>query len=325
MRSLPAVGPRFLAAAAAAGLVAASVFATAPSEIIRRVPRIDGAWWRIASSPDLGELGSPEQQPVDFGIWRAADGTWQLWSCIRKTREPGKTRLLYGWEGPSLTSPDWRPRGIRMQADPTVGETRGGLQAPYVSRVGSGYLMLYGDWQHIASATSTDGKRFERRLQGLGRVTGMFDENPHANTRDPMLIRIGDMYHCYYVATHDEVGGVYCRTSPDLTHWTASTLVSRGGHVATRWWHAECPFVVHLDGYYYLFLTKSYEGPPETNVFRSRNPMDFGIESDAETWVGALNVAAPEIVRHECQWYLAALHPELDGIRVARLRWDAAE
>jgi hypothetical protein len=36
-------------------------------------------------------------------------------------------------------------------------------------------------------------------------------------------------------------------------------------------------------------------------------------------------VAAPELIQHEGQWYIAALRPELDGIRIARLVWDVAE
>ena len=308
----------------AAVLLAASVSAP-QADAVKRTPRVVGDWWQVASNPDLGVLGSDEQEPVDFGVWQAADGTWQLWSCIRKTREPGKTRLFHGWEGTSLTSANWRPTGVRMQGIPEVGETRGGLQAPHVTLVGDTYHMLYGDWQHIGLATSTDGKIFHRELQGLGRVTGMFDEAPHANTRDPMVIRIGDVYYCYYVATLNEVGGVYCRTSSNLRDWSGSTLVSRGGHVASRWWHAECPFVAFVDGYYYLFLTRSYKGDPETNVFRSRDPMDFGIGSDEDTWIASLPVAAPELVRHQGEWYVAALRPELDGIRIARLVWDADE
>jgi hypothetical protein len=46
---------------------------------------INGPWWQIAENPNLGPLTTPQQQPVDFSIWQAADGTWQLWSCIRGT------------------------------------------------------------------------------------------------------------------------------------------------------------------------------------------------------------------------------------------------
>ena len=52
-------------------------------------PRVVGDWWQVAGDPDLGGLTRKDQQPVDFAVWQAADGTWQLWSCIRGTGEPG--------------------------------------------------------------------------------------------------------------------------------------------------------------------------------------------------------------------------------------------
>src|SRR5438045_2064014 len=71
-----------------------------------RQPSIVGQWLQIAGDPDLGELTNVRQQPVDFGVWQATDGTWQLWSCIRNTKETGHTRLLYRWEGAKLTDKD---------------------------------------------------------------------------------------------------------------------------------------------------------------------------------------------------------------------------
>ena len=51
-----------------------------------RLPTIDGSWWQVAGDPDLGKYTSERQQPVDFAIWQAADGYWQIWSCIRHTK-----------------------------------------------------------------------------------------------------------------------------------------------------------------------------------------------------------------------------------------------
>src|SRR3954470_5038756 len=98
------------------------------------VPQIDGEFWQIAGNPDLGKLTSAKQQPVDFGIWQAADGTWQLWSCVRQTKEKGNTRLFYRWEGKDLAKSNWEPKGIAMRADAKFGERVGGLQAPFVFR-----------------------------------------------------------------------------------------------------------------------------------------------------------------------------------------------
>ena len=68
-------------------------------------PVIEGDWWQVASNPDLGKYNDPNQQPVDFAVWQARDGTWQLWSCIRNTKAPGHTRLFYRWEGKSSSIP----------------------------------------------------------------------------------------------------------------------------------------------------------------------------------------------------------------------------
>jgi len=288
------------------------------SEPVPRRPVIDGEWWNVAGNPDLGHLTGEKQQPVDFGVWQAADGTWQLWSCIRHTKEPGKTRLFYGWEGRRLTDRQWKPAGIKMRSDALVGETAGGLQAPYVLRVGDVWHMFYGNYQDICMATSRDGKVFKRHL--TGGLAGLFTEGPHAITRDPMVVRVGRRWHCYYCAHPQGKGGIWCRTSEDLIHWSGPTLVARGGQAGKRWWNFECPHVVHLDGYFYLFHTQRYADKPRSSVYRSRDPTAFGVDDESK-FIGYLPVAAPELVLHEGQRYIAALKPGLDGIRIATLRW----
>lgn len=294
------------------------------------VPEIDGDWWPITGNPDLGELTSPKQQPVDFGIWQAADNTWQLWSCIRSTKEPGKTRLFYGWEGKSITDKNWSPIGIKMKADPLVGETAGGLQAPYTFREGNIWNMFYGDWNAICRASSTDGKSFERIvLQNQERVTAIFTEGAGTNTRDPMVIKEGDTYYCYYTGglgyrdegAHLKTGAVYCRTSTDKKHWSNSKIVSKGGRTGDGWGAHECPFVVKIGDYFYLFRTQLYGKENISSVYRSSDPLNFGVGTDEGFFVTQLPVAAPELVNDQGQWYIVALNPGLDGIRVAPLKW----
>ncbi len=331
-------------------LLAAAICGCASSKRTPLVPQIDGEPWTISRQPDLGNLTGPRQQPVDFGVWQARDGTWQLWSCIRGTQCGGKTRLLYRWEGRSLTAPDWTPMGIAMQADPARGETPGGLQAPYVfaadasrdslfSRDPEGsarrsYYLAYGDWVNICLALSEDGKAFERWLyretayehrkditHRLRRPwTGMFSEGPDAGARDPMVIRIGDRWHCYYTAFPGRVGSVYCRTSRDLRKWSDSTIVARGGCAGSGPVSAECPFVVYREGYYYLFRTQHYGPNAVSRVYRSDDPMNFGIDDD-RCFISELPIAAPEIIRDQGRDFIAWLLPSLDGIQMARLTW----
>ncbi len=314
-------GTSLLAPMASTALALAMLAPASPAEEPVVVPQVVGDWWTIATSPDLGPLGTPEQQPVDFSIWQAADGTWQLWSCVRGTRCGGTGRLLYGWEGARLTDPDWRPIGIAMEAEPALGETPGGLQAPHVIRVDGLYHMFYGDWEHICLATSADGKHFTRVVRPEG-VTGLFTEGLGANTRDAMVLRVGERWHCYYTAFPGQKGAVYCRTSTDLRSWSDSTKVASGGRAGDGICSAECPHVVlhEPSGCYYLFRTQVYGEGAQTLVYRSPDPLNFGIDDD-RTLVCALPVAAPEIILDGDAMYLACLLPSLKGIRLARLEW----
>ena len=300
--------------------------APAPAGTGALVPRIEEPWWTVAGDPDLGGLTDPKQQPVDFGVWQAADGTWQLWSCIRQTRCGGKTRLFHRWEGKRLTDPDWEPKGVAMQADPALGETPGGLQAPFVLKVDGRFNLFYGDWQHIGLATGEDGKAFARHRGPDGRPQLFFEASPDANTRDAMVLRVGDRYHCYYTAHPGRKGAVYCRTSADLKTWGESRKVAAGGQAGNGPYAAECPFVVrHPAGnLYYLFRTQRYGANAQTTVYASPDPMDFGVDDD-RCRLCTLPVAAPEILEHEGAWYIAALRPDLKGIRIARLSWVPRE
>jgi len=284
------------------------------------IPIIDSTWWQVAGNPDLGPYTSDKQQPVDFGVWQAMDGTWQLWSCIRRTKCGGHTRLFYRWEGKRLTDANWQPKGIAMEAKPALGEAHGGLQAPHVVKHEGLYWMAYGDWHFICFATSRDGKTFERVIQPNGK-TGVFGEGPGANTRDPSLIRIDGLWHCYYAAFPHRRGYFFCRTSPDLKRWGPACVVSYGGQLGPNPFLIECPHVVEvLPGEFVLFRNLYYGQDAQSWVYYSTNPLNFGIDEDSKL-ACKLQVAATEIILHENQYYLATLTPGLDGIRIARMKW----
>ena len=283
----------------------------------KEIPVIDSAWRTIIKNPNLGKLdGGEQQEPVDFAIWQAANGMWQLWSCIRKTKCGGMTRLVYRWESASLRKEMWEPRGIVMQADPKFGEREGGLQAPYVLRIGNLYYMFYGGWDAICLATSKNGVIFKRRLNAYGQST-IFSNGKDSNPRDPMVIQVDHYWYCYYTSNE---GRDYCRTSEDMTEWSESKVVAFGGQAGRGKSSAECPFIVTRGSYYYLFRTQHYRDNPQISVYRSEDPMDFGINDD-KYFVCNIPVAAPEIVLYEEQYYIAALLPNLKGIRIARLKW----
>jgi hypothetical protein len=281
-----------------------------------------GESWQIAGDPDLGKVTTAKQQPVDFGIWQAADGTWQLWSCIRGVNIGGKSRLFYRWQGNSITDTAWTPMGIAMEADPGFGETKSGLQAPFVLKTGNEYVMFYGDWENICKAKGVDGKTFARQFHE-GRKAGMFTEGQGNNTRDPMVIRVGNVYYCYYTAYPDDKGSVYLRTSRDLSHWSDMKIVAFGGSAGTGKYSSECPFVYFdkSSGYYFLFRTQHYGVHAQTSIYQSKDPRNFGVNDDRYL-VAVLPVAAPEIFAFDGQVYMADLLPSLKGIRISKLTFE---
>lgn len=292
-------------------------------------PVVEGDWWNITNQPDLGKYTSEKQQPVDFGVWKAKDGTWQLWSCIRSTKIGGKTRLFYRWESKNLTDTAWAPKGIAMEADTALGETYGGLQAPYVFEENGKYFMFYGDWNNICLATSEDGKNFTRVLNEHNNAR-LFS-GPLYNTRDPMVIKNKGIYYCYYSAhnkednkTNGPQGAIYCRTSKDMKSWSEPVAVSRGGTPLrqTQWYAGdiECPFVVKFKDKYILFRNQKY-GPDYLNTqYCSQDPLNFGDGNDA-FMTGQLPVAAPEIIKEGNQYYIVSLKPNLDGMKMAKLKF----
>jgi len=308
-----------LALCLALGATGLSAFAAG----VPKLPRIAGDWQQVTGDPDLGPLTNPRQQPVDFAIWQAADGAWQIWSCIRGTHEPGNTRLLYRWEGAKLTDANWKPMGIAMQAEEKFGEAPGGLQAPYVFKAGDHYEMFYGGWNDICSASSADGKTFHRRLNAKGKATLFRAPAPYGNTRDPVVLRIGDLWYCYFTAHTEAKGADFCCTSKDLLTWSEPRIVAAGGQTGSSRFSAECPFVVQpRPGQFYLFRTQRYGVNQQTCVYFSHDPLDFGIDHDEGHFLGAMPVAAPEIFKFDGQYYMAALLPSIKGIRVARMEFE---
>lgn len=287
------------------------------------IPEIIGDWWQVAGNPDLGAFQTDRQQPLDFSIWRAMDGTWQLWSCVRRTACGGHDRLFYRWEGERLTDQNWRPKGIAMMADPHFGETEGGLQAPYVIRIKDTFYMFYGDWVHICMAVGWDGKTFARHLNA-DHLSGLFTEKPGTSTRDPMVMAYRNRYYMYYTGVPEESGAIFCRTSPDPFSWGDSVVVSSGGSGGDGPASAECPFVAYLPHDYAFYLFRAHplqkgEGY-RTSIYRSADPLDFGVDSD-KNLVGSLPFEVVRIIQDGPDLFMSALNSDYTGIKLARMRW----
>jgi hypothetical protein len=290
------------------------------------VPVLAEPAWRIASNPDMGAWSDPGAQPVDFSIWQAADGTWQLVACVRGTRYPGRGRVLFRWESDRLTDEDWTPMGIFMTSDVHEAHREGQLQAPHVVRDGGRYVMIYSSNGAAFLLSSRDGKSFTRERAHDGDVR-LFEMN-----RDVMLFdnrpRDG-LWYAYYtwITPHrhpdrkDHSVGV--RTAGSLRGpWSAAIDVGVRTPILPDDPHsfidAESPFVLFRNGYYYRW--------EQMNVFASDDPKRWrDRELTTMTPGDPRGFLAPEIVEQDGQFYLAGYRYDEDwrGIYMAPFSWQA--
>ena len=112
--------------------------------------------------------------------------------------------------------------------------------------------------------------------------------------------------------------------SDDLLNWGESVVVNSGGVGGSGPQDAECPFVVYLPGeqLFYLFRAHPLKGEDvyETSVYCSKDPLNFGIDSD-EFRVGSLPVEVVRLIHHDRQWYISALKSDNTGTIMAKLKW----
>lgn len=286
------------------------------------IPVIDGEFWRLADAPDLDSLNADvleNQHVVDHGFIKDSNNNWQLWACIRGTRVG---RLLYGWEGESLTNSEpWRQQGVVARANPEWGEqVRDGteqIQAPYFMKIDETYYCFYNS-AGIRIMTSDDGIAFERpRLKNGSNL--IYEKGG----RDVMVMRDNGLYYAYSTVStvaHDGWlrGFVILRTSKDLTNWSDYTIVSEGGRAGNGAVSAESPFVQKFGDHYFLFRSSSSTGT--TFVYRSETPYDFGVNTD-EKFVTELPVWAPELIVEDGQWYISDI-ADFKGVKLAKLKWQ---
>jgi hypothetical protein len=272
------------------------------------VPRIVGTWKRIApSSPELERYDNGDKDNTcDFTIFQAADGTWQLISCIRSTLAPGRTRLFYRWEGQQITDADWKPMGIFAEAitEPPHNQVQGRMQAPHCFRHEGRYIMFYNSaGAHVM--VSSDGKNFER----IPNAAGSFQ---HFNmNRDVFILDNTDRDGRWYA--------YYTNNKPGMAVKWANNLMGPWTEQEQQLLHHgffESPFVQCYAGHYYLFVP--------CMVFVSDDPLDFDkplltklVDEKGTT------KAAIEIIRDaEGNYYIAGYGK---GIYVARLEWQASD
>jgi hypothetical protein len=283
-------------------------------------PCLTGNWWRLATPPTLERFHKPGIQTVDFTVFQAADGTWQLISCLRKTACPGGGRLLYRWEGANLTDSDWTPKGIFRLADPELGQTEGKIQAPHCIKLDGRYYLFYNS-NGAYCMISDDGKTFRHhrtqdgdlRFFDMPRDVMVFDNR----ARDGLWYAyFTDILPGKYPAQKDHTVGA--RTARVLEGpWSRRKLdigVISAPPQGYLFAYAESPFVLYRKGWYYRL--------EQMNVLASKSPTQWQGPALCTLGDDPMRTLAPEIVEHEGTLYVAGYRDwGNSGIFMSRLKW----
>lgn len=320
------------------------------------IPVIGSEWQVIGPEPDLSGLGlQPEpvegrqaNQPNDHCIFKADDGRWHLWACVRHT---AAGRILCHWQADSLNQSPWEFTGEIIRAERSAGESlvdwmnQEFIQSPYVVRHENKYYMFYGGYdsgldrmgkpvgltpsydsadKQICLMTSVDGLNWERHRNdsGFSRVA----VGPGA-ARDENVILHNGKWYMYYCGHHNmdrTCGAIYVRTSENLTDWSDWKIAQYDKASEGHRWLPESPAVVYKKGYFYMFRTHGPEGG--TYVYRSKDPLNFGQGDVSDYFVTRLpGVIACEIFSDESgnEYISNITDGNKYGIMVAKLKWEA--
>lgn len=284
------------------------------------IPRMSGPWIQLVGRPQLEKWASPRAEPVDFAIFQADNGRWQLISCIRKTTHPGSGRLLYRWSSPDLQREGWKPEGIFLSSDPKLDHSEGKVQAPFhVKDEGKHYLFYNSRGGHLM--TSEDGIDFEpygtKAVFPMGRDVCLLDDRERSGkwiayyTSPEKGINPETNDHTIRARTASKLEGPWSDTAIEIPPLTPPP----SGY---KFVYAESPLVVKRCGYYYRF--------EQLYVFQSENPLKWKSPPIATLAPGdPLKRLAPEIATLNGQDYLLAYQwrgKDTRGIFLAPIVWE---
>ena len=205
--------------------------------------------------------------------------------------------------------------------------------APGVVRHGPRYFMHYGP-SPLRMATSLELGHW---MEHTPTITGAPLDSCH---RDSMVFKKDDGTWLMYITGIDDTmyGVVSVLESTNLVDWKFIRFALKTSGNAENnppWGATESPYVVQVEGWYYLFITYTdckHHNYHNTLVFRSEDPTNFGEyngDNADELVVAKLRAHAPEIIQEDGQWYITTCgwrgyHTPIEGaVAIAKLDWVA--
>lgn len=281
-----------------------------------KIPYISGEW-RILFAPEVNG-----NYVNDHSIVLGPDGNWHLYGITSFDGRPSSERYFVHGVGDSLDKPF---KEVGRSID------RGTLAwAPCVIEKDENYYMFYGP-SPTSLAVSFD------MYEWFGTKVVLNDEPLMAAHRDHFVIKISENEYLMYVTgVHNKKGAISCFSSNDLQNWNFEGFALTSGDDAPlkpAWGAMESPYVVKMDGLFYLFVTytdcsdKTYNN---TLVFCSDNPKIFGEyngENGSVQPITVLQAHAPEILKSGDRYYITTCGwrnkptPHQGAVSIAELKW----
>lgn len=287
-----------------------------------RIPAIASEWRPLFKPERFGRYVN------DHSLVRHADGRWHLFGITSHAEEGADYAECerYFVHGAGALWGDEPMREVGKCCDNGVR-----AWAPGVIKHGERYFMHYGP-SPMRMATSFELGHW---MEHTPTISSAPLDSCH---RDSMVLKVDDNRWLMYITGIDDkmYGVVSVLESNDLVNWTFLRFALRTSGNAPYnppWGATESPFVVHMDGVYYLFITYTdckHHNYHNTLVFRSKDPTDFGNytgDNEKELIIARIHAHAPEVIEEDGQWYITTCGwrgyntPVEGGVAVAKLEW----
>lgn len=245
-------------------------------------------------------------------------GRWHMFGITQsEPRKPQQEHFFAHAVSDDLLAAQWTPQPDVLHVDKAAGESV--TWAPHIVRHEGIYYMYYcgggpsSDRYRINLATSRDLYKWDRHPGNPLLVDG-FD------ARDPMILRVGDMWVMYYTANSTPTGGnhlVVTLTSRDLVNWGDRRVVFTHPRSGTSGGPTESPYVVKRGDLYYLFVctNRPYNN---TAVYVSADPFKW----KPQDMVGSIAAHAAEVIANpDGKWFMSRAGWGEGGLYLAPLNW----
>lgn len=205
--------------------------------------------------------------------------------------------------------------------------------APHIIKHQDKYWIFYtgvtdSATQAICLATSDDLYHWERHKANPlfnSLPWGYWDESHWSDCRDPMILKEGDTFYCYYTGarmvpdtdTHEYCLGI--SSSKDLIHWKDEGFRRLVHTLETP---PESPFVVKKNGEFYLFYTNYKHG---IVYIKSPDPLHGWEENPEDPQSIIEGVSATEIIQENGKWYITLISHMNNGLHffeIKELIWN---